>query len=163
MAVCGVHNMKALVLSDSHGTMNYMTQAVEKERPDRIFHLGDTSRDAERLQQLYPQIPLHSVRGNCDVASQAPLFLLLTLEGRRLYLCHGHQQGVKYGLLRLALTGAEAGAEAVLFGHTHRPCWEWQNGLLLANPGTCGSRGGPTYGLLHISKERLDWELQALR
>ena len=38
--------MKLLVLSDSHKRMQYMYQAVEREKPDLIIHLGDHDRDA---------------------------------------------------------------------------------------------------------------------
>ena len=35
--------MKLLVMSDSHGNVANMLQAVQRENPDRILHLGDCS------------------------------------------------------------------------------------------------------------------------
>ena len=43
-----------------------MIDAVEREKPDRIFFLGDHYRDGEALADLYPQIPMTAVRSNCD-------------------------------------------------------------------------------------------------
>ena len=61
----GELGMKWLVFSDSHGKLDYMRKAVELEKPERILHLGDVSRDAERLQTMFPTIPVEMVRGNC--------------------------------------------------------------------------------------------------
>ena len=50
--------MKAVVFSDSHGDTAAMREAVEREAPDQILHLGDLTGDAERLGIRFPQIPL---------------------------------------------------------------------------------------------------------
>ena len=50
--------MKYLVLSDSHGNVDNMARAVEREKPDGIIHLGDGWRDAEELHELFPRLPL---------------------------------------------------------------------------------------------------------
>ena len=50
--------MNILVLSDSHGNISNMEEAVEREKPDMILHLGDCWRDAERLAERYPDIPM---------------------------------------------------------------------------------------------------------
>ena len=130
--------MKILVLSDSHGTLSSMENAVERERPDYIFHLGDCQRDARQLETFYPEIPLLSVPGNCDrPLPDARLTLLREFGGVRILLTHGHAYGVKGGLLRLELAAREAGARVALFGHTHRACCEDLDGLWLLNPGAC--------------------------
>ena len=49
--------MKYLVLSDSHGNVDNMVRAVEREKPDGIIHLGDCWRDAEELHELFPRLP----------------------------------------------------------------------------------------------------------
>ena len=53
--------MKILVLSDSHGNVENMIRAVERESPRAIFHLGDCWRDGQRLRQL--RLPLPGGRG----------------------------------------------------------------------------------------------------
>ena len=94
--------MKLLILSDSHRKMDYMYQAVEREKPDRIIHLGDHERDAMRLAERYPGIPLWSVSGNCDHGA-GPERIVDVLEGVRFFVTHGHTLRVKYGLLRAEL------------------------------------------------------------
>ena len=51
--------MKILVLSDSHGAVSPMEQAVERTDPHLILHLGDCWRDGEKLQNRFPTIPHH--------------------------------------------------------------------------------------------------------
>ncbi len=143
--------MKLLVLSDSHKTMDYMIQAVEAERPDRIIHLGDHSTDAGRLAERYPAIPLWCVSGNCDYET-SPLYMIEQIEGVRLYMTHGHTLNVKYGLLRAELTAREQGANVLLFGHTHQSFCDWHDGLWMVNPGTCSGRGSVTYAILELEQ-----------
>ena len=128
--------MKILVLSDSHGTLSSMENAVERERPDYIFHLGDYQRDARKLEEFYPEIPLLSVPGNCDRPLPGePLTLVREYGGVGILLTHGHAYGVKSGLLRMELAAREAGVQVALFGHTHHAVCEDLGGLWLMNPG----------------------------
>ena len=91
--------MKILVLSDSHGAVSPMEQAVEQTSPDLILHLGDCWRDGERLHDRFPSIPLEQVPGNCDFRPTEPAERLLELRGKRILLCHGHTYGVKQSLV----------------------------------------------------------------
>ena len=72
-----------------------MIQAVERTQPQRLLHLGDLLSDAEELRHVFPDLPLTGVPGNCDGWTGAMEERLLTLEGHRLLLGHGHQWGVK--------------------------------------------------------------------
>ena len=74
--------MKLLILSDSHKKMDYMLRAVEREQPDHIIHLGDHDRDAMRLAERCPDIPLWSVCGNC-VTKVSLLFSSAWMNGVR--------------------------------------------------------------------------------
>ena len=47
--------LKILVLSDSHGCLGNMYDAVEREMPDRVFHLGDHLSDAEDRSNACPE------------------------------------------------------------------------------------------------------------
>lgn len=146
--------MKILVLSDSHGTMNYMCDAVEKEHPDYVIHLGDHDRDAEELSKYYPQLPVAWVCGNCDFRSDAPQTRLAVYGTKKVYACHGHTLGVKSGLLRAVYAAKEANADILLYGHTHIPFHDETEGLTILNPGACGNQnffGKPTYGVIEIS------------
>ncbi len=142
--------MKILVFSDSHGDVENMCRATEIVRPDRIVHLGDGWRDALALHARFPALPLDQVRGNCDVGCDAPAQQLLTLGGKRVFLCHGHTLHVKYGLLSALYTAYEQEADALLFGHTHQPLVDFDQGVMVLNPGSIGARFRPSYGVLRI-------------
>jgi len=62
--------------------------------------------------------------------------LLLECEGKKLLLVHGDAFGVKSGMGLLEKRAREAGAHAVLFGHTHRAIVTTLSGILAVNPGT---------------------------
>ena len=145
--------MKILVLSDSHGSLEYMRQAVRKEQPELICHLGDCQWDGQQLRQEYWQIPFLSVPGNCDYpAPHVPLEYITEEQGIRILLTHGHKYGVKNGLLRLQLAAKEAQCQIALFGHTHVSYCEQVDGIWLLNPGTCHYH--LRYGIVEISSGR---------
>lgn len=156
--------MKFLILSDSHGTMEPMLEAVSREKPQGIVHLGDYWSDGQELARLCPGIPLYQVAGNCDRYSWSPgqtEAMTINLGGVPCFLCHGHRQGVKHGLYRLYCTALEAEAKVALFGHTHESFCQEENGVWLLNPGTCGSWRG-TYGILEIQKGSISCEIRPL-
>lgn len=142
--------MKILVLSDSHHTMQYMEMAVEREHPDQIIHLGDHNRDAADLERLYPNLPILSINGNCDLDLLGRDTVITDFRGFRFFITHGHRYGVKGSYLRLELAAKEAAADVALFGHTHCGICEEYNGFWLLNPGSCSSAGRPSYGIVEI-------------
>jgi putative phosphoesterase len=148
--------MRLLILSDSHQEINAMAEAVRREAPDAVLHLGDHFEDAQKLAQLFPEIPLHAVEGNTDYAPGAPVELLLTFEGKRVYMTHGHLFGVKMGLHSIKRKGDAVAADLVLFGHTHQPLLQDAGDMTLMNPGSIGRYGrgygknNPTYGVVEI-------------
>ena len=114
-----------------------MYDAVELEKPDMAFHLGDCIGDAQDLSSAFPMLDLSYVPGNCDYCTSVPASLLQEAGGVRIFLTHGHLFGVKTGLTRLLLEGKRVGAQLVLFGHTHRPYLAEHDGVWLLNPGSC--------------------------
>ena len=135
--------MLALILSDSHGNIEPMRLAVERTKPNAILHLGDCWRDAATLEKLYPTIPFYQVAGNCDYTFLLPRTQTITLEGHRITLTHGDQQGVKCSMYGVEALAREENAELLLFGHTHLPYCDYHGSTLLLNP---GSIGAPRYG-----------------
>ena len=152
--------MKILVVSDTHRTMRYMQEAVENEKPDHVIHLGDHTHDADELRQLYPMLPVLSVRGNCDYDMTARELAVVELSGFRFFLTHGHRYGVKRGLLSFELAAREAMADVALFGHTHLAVCDQYNGLWLMNPGSCGHSSKPSYGIVEIKNGSLRCRLE---
>lgn len=144
--------MKILVLSDSHRSTQPMLDAVRRERPDAIIHLGDHASDTQVLSAEYPHLPLCCVRGNCDLYEDSvPESALMNWDGVRIFAVHGHRYGVKSGVLRLYYAGMEQQADILLFGHTHIPYCEESDGIWLLNPGACG-RSCPSYGIIEIDQ-----------
>lgn len=137
--------------------MSLMEQAVRREQPDEIFHLGDHIRDAERLAQTFPSIPVTRVVGNCDYYASGVETIQCQRHGVTLFATHGHRYHVKFGYQRAEYAAREAGAQVLLFGHTHVPYCEQYQGLWLLNPGACGSNG--SYGLVLIEDGIVTCEL----
>ncbi len=138
--------MRILVFSDSHGSRQFMKKCIEVMKPGAMVHLGDHYDDGEVLAELFPQIPLHQVAGNCDV-NRAPIharqWLCYDLGGVRTYMTHGHRERVKSGIDGLLTEARSNDAKVVLYGHTHIPdCHQEPDGLWVLNPGSAGHWAG---------------------
>ncbi len=140
--------MKILVCSDSHGNWENLQRALELERPDVVFHLGDGRSDILRVIRDWPEVELHSVAGNCDWRSRQRTEEMVTLEGCRFLLSHGHEHAVKSGYEAYFHYGLRQRVDVLLAGHTHVPCVKYYRGVLLMNPGSIGMGSRPGYGIL---------------
>ncbi len=142
--------MKILVFSDSHGNREDMVLAVEAQRPDAVFHLGDCWRDAEDIACAFPNLPLYQVPGNCDwfQVDGVPTEKVVILGRVRFMLCHGHVFGVKSGYSTAVDRARRAEADVLLCGHTHRPYFEQFGSVQVFNPGSV--RDGGTYGVITV-------------
>jgi putative phosphoesterase len=128
-----------------------MRIAIDRENPGAIFHLGDHDSDAYQLKKEFPNIPMYSVSGNCDLPFPiGPDSLLVELEGVRIFAAHGHNHSVKYGQMRFYMATKEKEAQLGLFGHSHSPFCECQDNVWLLNPGTCKGYYGATYGVAYV-------------
>ena len=150
--------MKILVLSDSHSAMRFMRDCVETINPQAMVHLGDYYDDGQTLGELYPQIPLHQVPGNCD-RYRCPPWVHATLCydvcGVRLYMTHGHKQGVKTNTAMLTSEARAMGAQAALYGHTHvAEVYREDGGMWVMNPGSAGYGGGSA-GLIEVENNTI--------
>lgn len=145
--------MKVVVFSDSHGNVSNMVEAVRKEQPNYIFHLGDVIRDGEKLGGFCPNIPIERVCGNCDSFCNVdvPVERLLDLSGKRILLLHGHTVHVKSGLEDGERRAHILKADIFLYGHTHVPYCSYDGTLWTMNPGS--SRDG-RYGIIEIEGDR---------
>ncbi len=151
--------MKILFISDSHHHLSLLVKMMEKEKPERVFAMGDYTKDFEELSYLYPEVPFDIVKGNCDFWDFS--FLeekLIILEGKRIFLTHGHLYGVKTNYDSLREISLKMKYDIILFGHTHREFLEIKD-QILANPGA--AQDGK-YGILNLQKEKVEIKLKRL-
>ena len=165
--------MTYLILSDSHGHPDRIEEASRRVRPDGILFAGDGLRDLARVDftTLPERCPLWAVSGNCDWLT-VPLVVndpllepkdeeLITLEGVRILLMHGHTYGVKGGLGSAVTRAVQRDADLLIYGHTHLPVelhlrpddrradFSVSKSLTLFNPGSLGDRDA-SFGTLTI-------------
>ena len=134
-----------------------MEQAILRESPDHILHLGDHFKDAGAIRKKF-SVPLTAVPGNCD-RQDSELILTPEFLGHRFYMTHGHLHGVKLHYQRILYAALEAEAELLLFGHTHRPECFYERGLWVMNPGACGQHG--TYGVITLTPDNISCQLKS--
>lgn len=163
--------MKIIVISDTHGDELAIREVLSLHpRYDALVFLGDGLRDISRVDAG----GIVAVRGNCDFFSTdkalfAPTEQTVTFDGVRLLLMHGHESGVKSGIERACARAVAAGADVLLFGHTHVPlqkyfpegsefCGTASNKALYAfNPGSLGrpTEGYPSFGVIEIRNSQV--------
>jgi putative phosphoesterase len=119
---------------------------------DLILHAGDISASST-IAALERIAPVEAVRGDHDRdMPRLPLTREIIIEGRRIVLVHGNRsrwveepQTLLWTLslgrlhpnasLPQFLSRRFKGADAIVFGHTHRSYAEKSDGVLLFNPG----------------------------
>ena len=143
--------MKVAVFSDTHSNNELMLEAVRRCRPDAAIHLGDHDRDSVELRHEFPELPVYSVCGNCDLMPLAPEKDVIQLGPVKAFITHGHLYNVNYGRVdSLVYAAQEAGAQLAMFGHTHQAYYEQIGGVQVLNPGTAGRGRELTWALVEI-------------
>jgi putative phosphoesterase len=118
------------LISDTHGLLR--PEAVAQLRgSDFIIHAGDVG-DPGILRDLAILAPVTAVRGNVDTGAWAatlPETAVLTVGPVRIHVLH-----------RIEDLGPPADFRAVISGHSHKPGYREQDGVLYVNPGSAGPR-----------------------
>ena len=129
--------MKLLILSDSHGYIFYLEEILKRERgADMIIHLGDGGDDMMTMNEYTQGKMTYVCKGNCDSSVyNFPETVITEAEGVKIFACHGHRYGVKFGLQNLYYAAKEQGAKLCLFGHTHEPYSDFEEDFFMVNPG----------------------------
>ncbi len=132
--------MRIAIVADTHmprGNRRLPDECVERLRAaDLIVHAGDFSGPETLAEFEAFGPPLVAVRGNVEepaVRERLPEIASFEAEGARVAVIHdaGPRQG---RLQRLRQEFPEA--DAVVFGHSHMPLHESENGFQIFNPGS---------------------------
>jgi putative phosphoesterase len=152
--------VRIFVVSDTHGsTREFINQIDSMDKSDLIIHLGDYVEDGEKIEKA-TGVETVIVKGNGDYFH--PKYNeeeILNIEGKTLFLTHGHNYGVRYDINRLLYRAQEVNADLVLFGHTHMPIFYEDDGIIVMNPGSPsiprGFRSERAFGIIEIGDEIL--------
>ena len=145
-------NLLIGIISDTHGHIHTQVSTVFK-KADFIIHAGDMD-TLEAYKALNKIAPVAAVRGNMDTgqwAGEFPKTDIIEAGNTLIYAIHSIQ--------KIDLDPAAAGVSAVIYGHSHIPSIERQNGVIFMNP---GSATLPKYnfnasvGLIEINGSKLD-------
>lgn len=120
------------LISDTHGLLRDEALAALRGS-DRIVHAGDIV-DPRILDTLAQIAPLTAVRGNNDQgewAQRLPETAVLQAGAISILVIHD---------LKTLPSGAAAGHQVVVSGHSHKPVIEQHGGVLYVNPGSAGPR-----------------------
>lgn len=150
--------MKVCVVSDTHGKIDQVVAHIKANHYDQIWHLGDYVSDGQEIENK-TGIETIVVKGNCDPSSSVSEIQLLTYQGKRFFLVHGHQYGVKYNLNNLFYTALENQVDLICYGHTHMPVSLCEQGVRIFNPGSASlPRGGSvaSIGCITINQGEID-------
>jgi putative phosphoesterase len=157
------------VISDTHlprGTRRMPDACVAALRTsDLILHAGDFTYPEvlEELRDLGP--PIEGVHGNVDVEELRRLLpeaRVVDVDGATIAMVH--DAGPAYGRLE-RLRARFPDADAVVFGHSHIPLHEEQDGFQIFNPGSPTDRRRQphhTMGIARVEDGRVSFEIVPL-
>jgi uncharacterized protein len=120
---------------------------------DMILHAGDVGKlwVLDRLSAIAPVIAVHGNDETSEAQRELPYQQVITVAGQRIFLSHCHypvraeemesrrDDSWRPKFDRRLEFGRRAGANTVIFGHTHIPMTYREDGILLVNPGAVAS------------------------
>lgn len=149
--------MKVLIVSDTHGRDASLKKLLEKIKPiDLLVHCGDVEGSEDYICDL-AGCPVQMVAGNNDFFCELPKEKEFNIGKYHVLLTHGHYYYISMGTQMLKEDARARGFDIVMFGHTHRPCLEQDEGITLLNPGSLSyprQEGRcPSYMIMDIDRE----------
>lgn len=128
--------MKILIVSDTHRRDHNLQRVMELEGPvERVIHLGDIEETEGAIQRIVA-CPLDIVCGNNDYWGDLPKEKEIMIGRYQVLLTHGHYYYVSLDTKLLKSEARARGFQIAMYGHTHRPKIENENGLIVLNPGS---------------------------
>ncbi len=153
----------AVVLADTHipRRARVLPEALvpHLKRADLVLHAGDLI-EASLIDELALYAPVRAVKGNVDLPEvDLPETIEFDFGGTKIAMVHdsGRKEGRRRRLARRF-----PGARVIVFGHSHIPFLEDEDGLLLLNPGSpTDKRRQPrhTFALLRVTEGEVRAEM----
>ena len=127
-----------LVLSDTHGYIKAVTDLIDnyKNLVTHVIHLGDNSNDMIRFKHTNPHLNFYDASGVNDPSSAQGIEQVIEIAGKKIFITHGHNYGVKTGLENIIYKAREIKVDACFFGHTHVQTSFTESGITFLNPGS---------------------------
>ena len=111
--------MELIVVSDTHGRSDRLAEVMRRTKCSILLFLVDGLRD---LNVVRDDVTVRSVRGNCDFfGGDIPEERIENFGTCCIFMTHGHRYGVKGDLSLAMAAAARAGADILMYGHTHVP------------------------------------------
>ena len=158
--------MRILVVSDTHRKNDNYFEVLKRVHPDMVIHCGDTE-GSEYALSAGADCPVQIVLGNNDFFSYLPKELEFPIGPYRVWVTHGHNYYVSMGNENLKREARARGMDIVLYGHTHRPVIDTDDGVIAINPGRLSyprQEGRlPSYVIMELDeKEELHFTIRYL-
>ena len=149
--------MKILVVSDTHGHTKNLERVLEKVGDiDLFIHCGDLEGGEDYIRALV-DVPCYMVAGNNDWFSDLKREMEISVDDYRIWITHGNNYGASMGPERLLEEAAARNVDVVMYGHTHRPLIEYQDNIVIVNPGSLSypRQNGrkPSYLIMEIDRD----------
>lgn len=148
--------MRVAVVSDTHGNNSNLSRVMKVEGDiDLLIHLGDVEASLQEIEKI-AKCPVQIVAGNTDFFSCFDREKEFDVLGRNIFITHGHRYAVSKDTDVLKQEAIFRGADIVMYGHTHRPEFTFDDHLIVMNPGSLTrprQEGGlPSYIMLEMNK-----------
>ncbi|NLZ47963.1 MAG: metallophosphoesterase [Clostridiales bacterium] len=150
--------MLIAVVSDTHRDTYTINEVLKKiDKADILIHLGDNVADAVEMSSKFKGRTIY-VKGNCDYAPSVPSEIVEEIEGKKFFITHGHNYGVKQSLGQLKQKAELEGAHIVLYGHTHISSIVYEEGVCYLNPGSAwqGRDGCESIAMIELKDSNIN-------
>ena len=152
--------MKVLIVSDTHRRNEKYIEVLERVAPvDMVVHCGDIE-GSEYLIAQAAGCPVQMVVGNNDFFSDLPREKEFYIGKYKVWLTHGHNYYVSMYHEFLKQEARSRKVDIVMFGHTHKPVVDIEQGLIAVNPGSLTyprqSNRRPSYIIMDLNRKGED-------
>lgn len=149
--------MRILIVSDTHRQNHNLMKVIDKiGEIDLLIHLGDVEGSEEYIT-LNANCPVEMIAGNNDFFSNLEREKEIQIGSYKVLLTHGHYYYVSVGIEDIKKEAKGRGMDIVMFGHTHRPVIDIDEGITAINPGSLSyprQEGRvPTYIIMEIDNK----------